>query len=243
MRTQFLIFFIFLTRLVSAQDVTIQSIELTAEQVVLHYDLIDTTKNRTYTIFLYSSKDNYLAPLGKVSGDVGIEVKPGMNKRIAWSAREELGTSFVGDVDLEIRGRVYIPFIRFDSFDQVKVRKRGVPFLVKWAGGTRQNILNFELMRGEKLVYTFPNVPNAFEYKLTIPKNTKPGNGYSLRVSDTRNKDQVVTTSTFTIKSRIPLLVKAVPILALGGLVYVIATKPSGSSDKPDPPPPPNSSN
>ena len=219
-----------------AQEVSIHSVEVNASQVTLHYDLMDTTRNRTYTVFVYSSLDNFLSPLAKISGDAGLEVKPGPNKRILWNAKEELGATFNNGVQLEIRGRVYIPFIRFDGFADSKVRKRTVPFLVKWTGGNRQNILNFQLYRDEKLVYSFPNAPNSYEYKLVIPTSVKPGKGYYLKVSDTKNKDQVVNTGTFAVKRKYSLALKAIPVIAVGGLLYVLASGNKGAKEKGAPP-------
>lgn len=223
-----------------AQEFTIKSIELTAEQVIVYYDLVDTTKNRTYTVFVYSSRDNFLAPLTKLSGDVGMEVKPGKNRRVVWSSKEELGAAFDGDVELEIRGRVYVPFIRFEGFEDIAVRKRTVPFLVKWSGGSRQNILDFQLWRGEKLVYTFPNVPNAYEYKLVIPRSVKPGDDYYLKIADTKNKEQVVVTPKFIVKRKIPLVAKVVTLLGLGYLTYVLTKGPEEIPDVKEAPGPPN---
>ena len=66
----------------AAQEFSIKKIEVTAEQVIVHYDLIDTTRFRTYTIRVYSSSDKFLTPLKNVSGDVGFEVAPGTFKNI-----------------------------------------------------------------------------------------------------------------------------------------------------------------
>jgi hypothetical protein len=181
--------------------------------------------------------------LEKISGDAGLEVKPGANRRIVWDSKEELGSMFNKGVQLEIRGHVYVPFIRFDGFDQIKVRKRTVPFLVKWSGGTRQNILDFELYKEEKLVYSFPNVPNSYEYKLVIPASVKPGGDYHLKVSDTKNKDQVVNTGIFSIKRRYSLALKAVPVVIAGGLVYFLTSGNKSPKEKPGPPDPPSSIN
>ncbi|HEX8060707.1 MAG TPA: hypothetical protein VF473_07205 [Cyclobacteriaceae bacterium] len=226
-----------------AQDVAINTIEVNSSQIIVHYDLLDTTKNRTYTVFVYSSLDNFLAPLKKISGDAGLEVKPGPNKRIVWDSKEELGPMFNSGFQLEVRGNVYVPFIQFEGFNAVKVRKRAVPFLVKWFGGTRQNILNFELYKGEKLVYSFPNVPNTYEYKLVIPVSVKPGKGYHLKVSDTKNKDQVVNTGEFAIKRKYSLALKAVPVVLVGGAVYFLTSGHTSPKEKPGPPDPPGSTN
>lgn len=215
----------------SAQEFSIKQIELGPEQLTLHYDLIDTARDHTYSVYVYSSKDNFLRPLERVSGDAGLEVRPGANRKIVWNAKEELGPTFQGEIELEIRGRLYIPFIRFEGFRDVEVRKRGVPFIVKWSGGTRQNILNFQLYQGDgALRHTFPNVPNTSEHKLTIPVSVKPGSGYYFRISDTRNKDQVVVTPTFEIRRRYPLVLKAIPVLLAGGAVYLLI-----SDDGPQP--------
>ncbi|MEI9918444.1 MAG: hypothetical protein WDO14_06530 [Bacteroidota bacterium] len=201
---------------VHAQEFNIKLTEITPEQIIVHYDLVDTTKNRTYTVYVYSSRDNFLAPLTKVNGDIGLEVKPGLNHKIAWDSKAELGPTFNGSVELEVRGRVYVPFLRFTGFQDVKSVKRGVPFLIKWTGGTRQNILDFQLYKDNKLVYTFPNVPNASEYKLLIPTSVKSGKDYYLKVSDTKNKDQVVLTSKFQVKPKVPFLLKALPVVVIG---------------------------
>lgn len=203
-----------------AQEFAIKTVELTNDLVVVHYDLVDTAKSRTYSVFVYSSRDNFLAPLSKISGDAGIEVTPGLNRKISWRVREELGNDFNGEVALEIRGRVFVPFIRFVGFEDVEVRKRKTPFIVKWNGGTRQNILNFQLYKkstsGDRLIHTFPNAPNENEYKLELPTSVRPGTDYYFRISDSKNKDQVVLTPTFSVKRKIPLVFKLLPLVVMG---------------------------
>jgi len=88
MKSLFIIVFAVLGVAVHAQEFVIKTIELTPDKVILHYNLIDSTKNRTYTVHVYSSRDNFLAPLTKTSGDIGLEVKPGMNRKITWNQRK-----------------------------------------------------------------------------------------------------------------------------------------------------------
>ena len=68
----------------------IQKLELVNDQMVIHYDIDDSNPNNEYLVSIFSSKDNYAAPLVKVSGDVGQEVRPG-RRRAQWSIREEFG--------------------------------------------------------------------------------------------------------------------------------------------------------
>ena len=141
---------LFLIGLLSAgtavgQKFSIKRVEVAGDMVNLYYDLADTIVSRTYTISVFSSKDNYISPLAKVTGDLGLEVRPGGNKKITWNAKEELGADFEGKVGLEVRGRLYIPFVRLDGLN--KTFKRTRPTEITWTGGTQQNILNFEIGR------------------------------------------------------------------------------------------------
>ncbi len=234
----------------TAQEFSITKIELTGESVILHYDLIDTIRARTYTISVYTSKDSYLAPLQKIKGDAGLEVKPGQNKRIIWNSKEELGPAFRGDIELEIRGRVYIPFVKFEGFQDEQVIKRGKPKTITWSGGTRQNILNFALYKssgdGEQVdqyIDVIPNVANSGSYDMVIPTSVKPGKGYYFLVSDSRNKDQVMKTNAFTVKRKMPLGLKILPIAVAGVVIWKVLSDNTSTKNLDEPAGPPTDKN
>lgn len=220
---------------VYAQQFTIKRVELADQRVIVHYDLTDDVTGRSYTMNVYGSHDNYLNPLQKITGDAGLEVKPGLNKKFIWDPKSELGENFSGSVALEVRGRLYIPFVRFTGFEDYRVLKRGKPYQLTWSGGTQQNILNFDLYKGDKKVSTFTNIANVGNYKLTLPTDTKPGKDYRFKISDTKNKDEVVYTGLFAVKRKTPLLVKVLPVLALGYLATMLAGGSDGPNDIPDP--------
>lgn len=229
---------LFFSGVACAQQFTIKRIELAEQKIIIHYDLSDTVKGRTYSISVYRSNDNYINPLQHVNGDVGLEVKPGNNKKFSWDAKTELGENFNGSVSLEIRGKLYIPFVRFGGFDEYKAIKRLKPYDITWSGGTSHNILNFDLYKGDKKVLTIPNIANVGHYKLTLPKDVKPGKDYRLRISDTKNKDEVVYTGTFTVKRKTPLLLKILPLVAIGVGVTLLGGGDDGPGNIPDPPDP-----
>ena len=213
----------------TAQEFTIKDVEMTADGIALHYDLLDTTKNRFYTVHVFTSKDDFLNPVTKVKGDVGLEVRPGPNRKILWDPKE-FGADFRGDIEIEIRGKVHIPFVQFTNLKDFKAFKRTKPTTLTWTGGTRQNILNFNLYKDEELVTVISNVANSGNYNMVIPRSVKPGNGYYFLVADSKNKDQVMKTSEFSVKPRVRLIFKILPVVALGGLVYVLLPEP-----EPDP--------
>jgi hypothetical protein len=217
-----------------AQQFTIKRVELANQQVIVHYDLTDDVTGRSYTLNVYGSHDNYLNPLQKITGDAGLEIKPGLNRKFVWDAKSELGENFSGSVALEVRGRLYIPFVRFTGLEDYRVLKRGKPYQLTWSGGTQQNILNFDLYKGDKKVTTFTNIANVGNYKLTLPTDTKPGKNYRFKISDTKNKDEVVYTSMFAVKRKTPLLLKILPVLAVGYLATTLGGSDT-SKQIPDP--------
>ncbi len=210
-----------------AQEFTINKLEVNSENLTIYYDLIDTVRARVYTIMVFSSKDNFLNPLQKVKGDVGLEVKPGVNRKIIWSAKEELGPTFKGEMELEVRGKVYIPFIKFNDFNTGRIFKRGRPTALTWAGGTRQNILNFKLYKGEELITVIPNVANSGNYELVLPTFVKAGEGYHFIVADSKNRDQMMITPEFAVRRKYPLLLKALPIVLIGSLIPMLIPEPA----------------
>ena len=195
--------------------------------------VLDLTESRRYTIDLYSSSDNFISKLEKVSGDIGLEVKPGGNHKIIWKAKDELGASFEGKVGLEVRGRIYIPFVRIEGLN--KIFKRGKEYPLSWTGGTQQNILNFDLYKGDEKIYPFSNIANVGQTALKIPTSVKPGKNYYFKITDSKNKDQMVNTSPFKIKRKTPLLIKILPILVVGGVATTLGGGSSGSKEIPDP--------
>lgn len=218
---------------VMSQTFSIKRLEVAGDKINLYYDLVDTVSSRTYTIALYSSHDNFVLPVQKASGDLGLEVRPGRNRKIVWNAKEELGAAFNGKVGLEVRGRLYIPFVRLEGLN--KKLKRLTPTEITWSGGTQQNILNFDLYRGEERVTRFANIANVGHYILTIPTTVKAGKGYRFKITDSRNKDQIVNSAPFRVKRKIPLLMKAIPVVVIGLGSYLVVLGNKGRREIPDP--------
>lgn len=221
-----------------AQEVKISKVVLNGEQVEIFYDLKDENPDHGYILNLYSSRDNYIQPLQAVEGDIGIDVKVGGNKRIIWNAKEELGESYNGAIALELKGSLYVPFIEMAGILEGQTFKRGKPYDVVWTGGRGDNILNFELYQGESLVRTFEERPNTGNTIFEFPTKIKPGEDYRLRISDTRNRDEVVFTNSFSVKRKIPLGFKIGAAFAIGALTgYLInELKPTVEPDIPEPP-------
>lgn len=227
-----------LSTITKAQELKITNIRLADEKVEVHYDLIDDRIDRTYSVFLYTSKDNFIQSMEKVSGDVGVDIPIGHNKTIEWNAKEELGDDFDGSVALELKGNFYVPFITVDGIEKDQEVKRGKMNDFVWSGGRGDNVLNFELYRGNSLVETYEERPNTGKTSIMISNNVPPGENYRFKVSDSRNRDEVVYTEPFTVRRKMPLGVKLGGVLVVGiGIGYLIKTLiPEKENHIPEPP-------
>ncbi len=215
------------------QEIDITTVKLVGDAVEVHYNLIDERVDRSYSINLYTSQDNYIQPMTSVSGDVGIDIPVGENKVLIWDAKKDLGASYKGAIALEVKGNYYVPFITIEGFQEGQEFKRTKHQEIVWSGGRGDNILNFELYRGENLVRTFEERPNNGNTKLTFPRGIKPGGDYRLKISDTKNRDEAVFTDTFVIKRKYPLGAQLGIVFILGaGVGYLI--KSIVPKDEPD---------
>ena len=222
----------------NAQKLLITRLELVNDQLVVHYNLDDSNPNNEYLVTLYSSKDNFSAPLTKVSGDIGQEVKPGQRKA-SWNIRAEYG-DFAGPLSVEVRANVFIPFARVKASSLNKKYKRGKNLLMEWRPGNT-NPVHIELFKGSTRMSGELNHPNNGSFSTQLDKGLKPGKNYRLKITDSKTPSEFVYTENFRIKRKFPLLIKLLP---LAGVAALVGSGGSGAGEKdnnlPDPSGPPS---
>jgi hypothetical protein len=216
---------------VNAQTAVIRNVELAGDKIIVHYDLEDANPSNEYKLNLYASKDNFVAPLAKVSGDIGGEVTPGVNKKVVWSVLEELG-GYRGRLALEIRGNVYSPFVKLRDFSVDQNYKRGKSYSLAWKPGAT-NPINIELYKGGERISGDMSQPNNGGHTFFIPARSKKGNDYRLKISDTRNPNDVLYTPNFKVRPKIPMLLKALPVVAAGTALIFLGGS-SGGGNTPE---------
>ncbi|MBS1681463.1 MAG: GPI anchored serine-threonine rich family protein [Bacteroidetes bacterium] len=215
-----------------AQSVTVKKIELNGEKVIIYYDLDDSNASHEFLLNVFASKDNFTAPLTKVKGDVGQEVKPGLNKKIEWNIMQEYG-GYKGKLALELRGKVYVPFVKLQGFDTEKKYKRGKLYNIVWKPGSTDPI-HIELYKGNERVAGDMNIPNNGTYTLNVPSSAKKGSDYRLKISDSKTTEYVLYTDYFKVAPKVPLLLKVVPVVAVAGALATVAKGGGGEKGKPD---------
>ena len=230
---------------VSAQQLAIDFIELSARNVVVHYTLDDgANSNRQFLVQLYSSQDNYSTALTRVAGDFGTEVAAGVGKKIVWDITKELGATYKGDISLEVRGRVYVPFVKIQDIKEDQVFKRGKNYPLNWTSGNLSGQVNIELFNteGERL-WGENNVSNVGKFDWYLPTSIKKGNDYKLKFTNAKDRNDVVFSQPFVIKPKIPLLVKVGGVVLVAAAVqFALTSSKAASQEKPlpDPSAPPN---
>lgn len=223
-----------------SQTVEIDFIEFSGKNVIVHYNLDDgANSSRQFLVQLYSSQDNFTTPLTRVTGDFGPEVSAGVDKKIVWDITQELG-AFKGTVSLELRGRVYVPFVKIKDITEDQVFKRGKNYPLNWTSGNLSGQVNIELFNadGERL-WGENNVANVGKFDWYLPGNIKKGHDYTLKFTNARDRNDVVYSKPFIIKPKIPLLVKVGSIMVIAGATqFLISSQKAASEEKPYPAPP-----
>ncbi len=221
-----------------AQNLDIDFIEFADRNVIVHYTLDDgANSNRQFLVQLYSSQDNFSVPLTKVTGDVGSEVLSGVDKKIVWEITKELG-SFKGNVSLELRGRVYVPFVKIMEMSEGRIFKRGKNYPINWTSGNLSGQVNIELFNADnERIWGENNVANVGKFDWYIENNVRKGNGYRLKFTNVKDRNDVVYSRPFAIKPKIPFMVKAGSITVIAAVIGVLITNSGGgeSSGKDQP--------
>jgi hypothetical protein len=134
---------------------------------------------------------------------------------------------------------VYIPFVKLQNFNTEKSYKRGGSYNIGWKPGNT-NPVNIELFKGGQRITGEMNQPNNGSHTLFIPGSAKPGKDYRLKISDSRNVEDVLYTGNFTVKPKLPMLLKVLPVLAVvGGAAAFLGggeKGPAGDTEIPAPP-------
>jgi len=216
-----------------SQNLIITDIALQGGDVYISYDLQDENLDRKYVLNLYSSLDNFVQPLTEVEGDIGIDLAVGGNKRIIWHAKKELGDDFDGNVALELKGKLYIPFVTLNDFADFTKMKRDRPYQLTWSAGRGSDVLTWNLYNSkDEKVHTFTNIANVGNYELLIPKDIKPGDNYRMKITDQNNKEDMIFTPRFRITRRVPLYVN-VALISLGLVTAYLLIDAAGGEPPP----------
>ena len=200
-------------------------------RIIIFYDLVSFEAGSKVMVRVFSSFDSFADPLQNVTGDIGLVV-PGSNRRIVWRPSEPIQNAdqivftFQGDV-------VYDFKITTPEASSKLIRDRSVS--VEWQGGHPDDRLTIMLKKPDMDSVRLAQTRNTGTYVWEIPKDLKPGSGYSIKIS---NENGVFTEQRFAIRRKIPLATWGIPILGTAVLVILKLTAPEPEPPLPDAPKP-----
>lgn len=226
---------------VKAQTIEIDFVEVDKRKIVVHYTLTDmTNSHRLFMVQLYSSVDNYLMPLKNTSGDCGTEVTPGADKKIIWEITKEL-QGFKGEIAFELRGRIYVPFVRLKDAESFTQFKRGKNYSLNWASGNLNGLIHLELLDAkENRIWGENNIPNIGRYDLYIPGHIKAGKNYKLKFTNARDRNDIVYSPEFSIRHKYSTLSKTAGLATLFAAILVFTQDRGTNTPGPAPYPAPD---
>ena len=207
----------FLGTYVSGQKISnISASQLNESTIRVNYSLEGEVPGQLYKVELYCSTDKFTLPLEYVDGYVGKNVEAGINNFIDWDLSKEL-VAFEGSLNFEVRAELTFTPISMVFPENTKL-SRGKQHLITWKGTNTSEKVDIQLLHEGRRVGTIASTINDGQYEWDIPQSTKPGKGYAVKVSST-SSSQTDTGSEFTIRRKIPLLVKLLPIAILTPIV------------------------
>ncbi|MDN5211425.1 Ser-Thr-rich GPI-anchored membrane family protein [Fulvivirgaceae bacterium BMA12] len=216
--------------------------EIIGDEVNIYFDLIANIEGQIFEVVLYcSDSSTYSQRLYFASGDVGKNVKPGKNKKVVWTNKEELTTYSLDQLTFEIKANIQSSSLYFiHPRDRNTVFKRGTTEKIEWLGGDINESLVIELYRFDVREKVISNTSNKGNTPWNIPLNLRPGVDYQLKMSVANKPSEPVFSTKFQIRRRIPNALKFIPAGIIAGVVTFLIANKEPNNELPGPPGPPN---
>lgn len=211
-----------------AQRITDVRAQATGNLITISYDLAGTILGQLYEVAIYSSHDGMSKPLQHVRGDIGASLTPGRGKRIEWGVKKELG-DFDGDITFEIRARLMFSPIRFTTPTRNVTYKRGNTYKIDWLGAVADENMKIELYNDTTKRFDITQVQNRYRHQWTLPENMEPDKNYRLKISSVNKPDNFAWSSNFTVRRKVPLGMKLVPLGVVGGVAAFLFLNDGGA--------------
>ncbi|HEX8548981.1 MAG TPA: hypothetical protein VF691_18590 [Cytophagaceae bacterium] len=224
-----------------AQKVSIIKTDFEAEKVTIYYDLEGDAEGQLFDISLLSSVNNFSTPLVFVEGEAGKNIKVGKGKKIVWNAAKEL-MQYKGNITFEIKAILTHSPLSLNAPVSGQSLKRGSTYPIAWTGGAGA-APKIELQKSGSSILSIPYSGANSMADLSIPKKTKPGSDYAIKLTTANG----AVSTNIKIKRKIPLALKIAPVVILGGVAAILLTGGNGNDgggedkapeeDLPTPPP------
>lgn len=195
----------------------------TEEGIELSFDIQQKESlQELYNVQIFSSHDNYKLPLTLKKGSTE-DVKT--TDRVKYLIDgETLFAGYKGEIDFKIKATmVYAPIIISKPYGSAKYKK-GSLIEVSWRGGIENDTYDLELYKGTEKVKTLEHDISLHSYSWIV-SDTKKGN-YKLKLSSESNDKNMAFSPEIKIKSKVPVIIKLLPLFAIGAGAYFYLNQP-----------------
>jgi len=182
-----------------------------------------------YKLTVYASHDNYAKPLD--FSLVGIS--PDKAQLISFDAAK-----LVGNYNGMLNFRFAITATQF-PVELVNVKskiRRGKNITLNWSDFHSSGLYKIELYKSNQLITVLAERVNGTSFKGMVPKTTRKGSDYSLRVTPISNSALKSDDYGIKVISKTGLMVKVIPVLVGGTAVYMLASQSKPDSGFPEAP-------
>ncbi len=199
------------------------ALDTASATVSILYDLAGVMEGQLFRVNVYSSHNQYITPLLQVTGAVGDGIVPGADKQIVWNPKEL--NNFDGQVSFDVRAVLtFSPFAIKTPIGKSR-HVRGRRLTIAWRGGVASEKVRAELYRNGEKETQLALTPNRGEYHWRVPARYSPGSKYQVRISSETRPDNFQMSEAFSIRRRIPLVLKALPVaLGAAGAYFLLNT-------------------
>ena len=220
--------------------------EFDGEKMTITYDLVHDNPDDKFRITVFSSHDDYAAPLMNVSNDVGNNITPGTGKRITWYLKNELPWNFNDNIQFKLVAEFMTPpkkpvvkeIVQVEfTYPKAGVKvKTGKNVRIQWEGGDPDGNYRLELMEGGDKKLDIKTLSNKYQYIWSVPDDYDKGKAYSFRLTNTQATDDAAESPTFQIKGKSKAALIAVPVTVIGaGVIYLICCTGGEDGELPEP--------
>ncbi|WP_119844905.1 Ser-Thr-rich GPI-anchored membrane family protein [Reichenbachiella sp. MSK19-1] len=228
---------------VQAQSINNVQVQVDGDDINISFDLkFKSSIQEKYDIEIFSSRDNYATPLAVKDGK--LKDVAAVNARLTYVVDGAIVfEEFKGDVNFQIVATmVYAPIV-IDTPSKPSKHKKGSMVQVKWHGGIEDEKFSVDLYKNGVKQETLDANNEYGTYSWVMPRKQKKGK-YKLAIQSDSNSSNRAFSPEFKIKSKVPFIVKVLPVLAAGAAAYYFlevqggesVTPPGGGESLPNPP-------
>jgi hypothetical protein len=217
----------------------------TEEGIELSFDIEHKESiQELYNVQIFASHDGYKLPIQPIGGKM-TDLRTTDRLRFVIDG-EEIFAGYKGEIDFKIKATmIYSPIIMHKPYGGAKYKK-GSLVEISWKGGVENDTYKLDLYKGTKKVKTLESDISLHSYSW-VASDTKKGN-YKLKIASMNNESNSAFSPEIKIKSKMPVIIKLLPLFAIGAGAYFYLNQPeetpSGggtvtNTDLPAPPGPP----